>query len=183
MEIATPRLILREFTAGDLPALAALHADPRSLEFYGPQEIGPDFTRGLLDRFLAWSVESPRLNYQLAIARRENPQEAIGDCGVRLQGCEPGVGEFGLELASGYWGGGFASEASHAILRFAFEDLGLREVHGITVTENTRVQRLVTRLGFTRIETRPGPGWMRERGWSHTEWRLAAAGLGENPRP
>lgn len=174
MEIATPRLILREFTARDLPALVALHADPRSREFYGPQETGPGFTRGLLDRFLAWSAESPRLNYQLAIARRESPLEAIGDCGVRLQGCEPGVGEFGLELAPGHWGLGFASEAARAILGFAFDDLALREVRGITVTENTRVQRLVTRLGFTQAETRPGPDWMQARGWSHTEWRLTA---------
>ena len=174
MEIATPRLILREFTAGDLPALVAMEADPLYREFYGPHETGPDFTRGLLDRFLAWSAESPRLDYQLAIARREDPDTAIGTCGVRLQGCEPGIAEFGLGIAAGHWGQGFASEAARAILGFAFDNLGLREVRGITVTENTRVQRLVTKLGFTRVETRPGPDWMQERGWSHTEWRLAA---------
>jgi RimJ/RimL family protein N-acetyltransferase len=44
----------------------------------------------------------------------------------------------------------------------------------MTVTENTRVQRLVERLGFTKAGTRPGPDWMEPRGWSQTEWSLAA---------
>jgi len=172
VEITTPRLLLREFTAADLPALVDLEADPRYREFYGPGETGPDFTRSLLDRFLAWSAESPRLNYQLAVTRREDPTTAIGSCGVRLHGCAPGMAEFGMGIAAQHWGQGLASEAARAMLEFAFRDLGLREVRGITVTQNTRVQHLVTKLGFTRVETRPGPDWMQARGLTHTEWRL-----------
>lgn len=122
-------------------------------------------------------MERPRRNYQLAIVRGD---QVIGSCGIRMEGCEPGIAEyaeFGLELAPEHWGCGLASEAARAMLRFGFRDLGVREVRGETVTENTRVQRLVERLGFTRAGTRPGPEWMRERGWSQTEWQLAAEDL------
>jgi hypothetical protein len=48
MEIATPRLILHDFTAEDLSAFLAYQSDPRHAEFYGPQEIGPEHARSLL---------------------------------------------------------------------------------------------------------------------------------------
>ncbi|HEV2845020.1 MAG TPA: GNAT family N-acetyltransferase, partial [Thermoanaerobaculia bacterium] len=175
------RLLLREFTPGDLPAFLAYQADPRYTEFYGPEDLDPGLAAGLIEKFIAWPGASPRRNYQLAIARRETPADIIGSCGVRLEGCEPGVGEFGLELAADHWGRGFASEAARAILQFAFDDLGVREVLGVTVTQNTRVQRLVARLGFRKVETRPGPPWMRARGWSETVWALSRRFEGIKP--
>lgn len=174
MEIITPKLILREFTLEDIPAFQADYADPRHTEFYGPGDLDPDQALGLIQMFLDWAAASPRRNYQLAIVLREVPAAAIGTCGIRLEGCGAGRAEFGLQLSPEYWGRGFASEAARAILNLAFHDLGVREVHGVTVTENTRVQRLVTRLGFTRMETRPGPAWMQARGWSETVWGLSA---------
>lgn len=174
MEILTPRLLLREFTAEDLPAFVAYQTDPRHTEFYGPEDLDLSLAAGLIKRFIAWAAASPRQNHQLAIAQWENPTQVIGTCGIRLEGCEPGMGEFGLELAAGHWGRGFATEAACAILRFAFDDLGVREVRGVTVTENIRVQRLVAQLGFRKVETRPGPSWMLSRGWSEVVWGLTA---------
>lgn len=174
MEIVTPRLILREFTLEDLPAFLTHQADPRLQEFYGPEDLGADPARDLVERFICWAAESPRRNYQLAIARREDSKELIGTCGVRLEGCEAGMAELGLQVAPGDWGRGFAAEAARAILEFGFRDLGLQEIRGLTVTENVRVQRLVVKLGFNPLETRPGPAWMRDRGWSETVWGTTA---------
>lgn len=170
----TQRLILREFTPEDLPAFLAHQADPRLHEFYGPEDLGADPARGLVETFIRWAAESPRRNYQLAIARREDSKELIGTCGVRLEGCEAGMAEFGLQLAPEHWGRGFATEAARAILDFGFRDLGLEAVHGVTVTENIRVQRLVAKLDFTPLETRPGPAWMSDRSWSETVWGTTA---------
>lgn len=174
MKIVTPRLILRDFRAEDLPAYLAGWEDPRHAEFYGPEEVGPDFARSLFNRFLDWAAERPRRNYQLAIVQKDR---LIGSCGVRMEGCEPGIAEFGLELAPESWGRGLASEAARAMLRFGFRDLGVREVRGETVTENVRVQRLVERLGFTRVGVKAGPDWMQDRGWTQTEWRLTTEEL------
>lgn len=172
MEITTPRLLLRDFTEEDFPALLRYQADPRYSEFHGPEESAPDLAHNLIGMFLAWAAERPRQNYQLAIAQRDHPEEAIGSCGVRLKGCDAGKAELGLELAPEHWGRGFASEAARAILEFGFRDLGVQEIRGVTITENVRVQRLVERLGFTKVETRPGADWMSARGWSETVWGI-----------
>jgi [ribosomal protein S5]-alanine N-acetyltransferase len=171
MELVTKRLLLREFAERDLLALVAYQADPRYVEFW-PEEAPPDQTRHLFDLFRRWADERPRRNYQLAVARLQSPHELIGNCGIRGRGLEDGAAEFGIELAPQWWGHGYATEAARAILGFGFRELGLREVRGLSVTENARVTRMVPRLGFTRLGTRPGPAWMQAQGWSQTEWQL-----------
>ena len=174
MELASERLILREFDHADLPALLAYWADPRYAEFGDPEAAAPVHARRLLELFVRWAQEVPRRNYQFAVVERGGSGEMIGNCGIRQQESGGGVAGFGVELAPSVWGRGLATEAARRLLSLAFGDLGLREIHGISVAENTRVARLVGRLGFTRIASRPGPDWMRSRGWTETEWRLAA---------
>lgn len=175
MELITERLLLRDFTPEDRAALLAYHSDPRYTEFHGPEEGGPEQTLQLLDLFLRWQAERPRRNYQLAIVEPAVSPDLIGNCGVRSEGCGSGTAEFGLELAPWCWGRGIAAEAARAILGFAFRDLELRRIVGISVTRNDRVARLVQKLGFRCAGTRPGPAWMHARGWSQTEWLLTTA--------
>lgn len=74
LEIVTKRLLLREFTEGDLPALVGYYADPRYAEFAGPDEAQPDHARELLRMFTRWAGERPRRNFQLAVAPRREPE-------------------------------------------------------------------------------------------------------------
>jgi len=85
VEIMTERLLLREFTHEDTPAFFAYHADPRSAEFYAPEEVAPDHARELLLVFTRWASEQPRRNYQLALAELREPHELVGCCGLRLE--------------------------------------------------------------------------------------------------
>jgi len=170
MEITTDRLLLREVVEADVAALVAYQTDPRSAEFQA--DAVPDFARKLVGHFRLWAVELPRRNYQLAVALRERPRELIGCCGVRGERLESGSAEFGIELDPRWWGRGVASEASRAILGFGFRELGLEEVRALSVTENSRLSHLVSKLGFSVLDRRPGPDWMAVRGWSQTEWQL-----------
>jgi [ribosomal protein S5]-alanine N-acetyltransferase len=174
VEIITDRLLLREFSDGDLAALSAYQADPRSVEYWS-EDAPPDQSRQLFDMFRRWTAETPRRNYQLAIAQLSRARELIGNCGVRCEGQSDGVAEFGIELAPRWWGHGYAAEAARAIVGFGFRELALREVRAVTVTENARVAKLLAQLGFTALGRRPGPGWMDARGWSETEWQLTRA--------
>lgn len=171
MEITTERLLLREVVESDAAALAAYQADPRSAEFR-PDAV-PDFARKLVGHFRLWAAELPRRNYQLAVALRETPRELIGCCGVRGERLEVGNAEFGIELDPRWWGRGVATEAARAILGFGFRELGLEEVRALSVTENARLTRLVSKLGFAVLNRRPGSDWMAARGLSETEWRLS----------
>jgi ribosomal-protein-alanine N-acetyltransferase len=171
MELPGRRITLREFEAADAPVFEAILDDPRHREHYGPDEGEAGHARRLVECFRAWACESPRRNYQLAVTLHG---ALIGSCGLRGHGRPEGEAEFGLGLAADAWGRGYGTEAARLLLDYGFGALGLREVVGVSVSANERVNRLVARLGFTRAGTRPGPPWMQERGWMYTEWRLEA---------
>ena len=171
MELLGERILLREFRRDDIAALSQYHADARYLEYYGPEVGSRERTERLLDSFLAWTDEQPRRNFQLAIEERASGG-LIGCCGLRTQGMPAGVPEFGVELAPDRWGIGLALEASRLMIDFGFRTL-TSEVRAKAVGENARVDSLLRRLGFSKLGTRGGEAWMKERGWTLADWMLA----------
>lgn len=173
MEIITKRFLIRDFTQADESALLAYRSDPRYWEFCSAEEVSPEYTRKLLDLFMQWATEQPRRNYQFAITKLENKCKLLGCCGLRCEGYNLGQAELGIELAPEYWGRyRYAIEVVGALLEFAFRDLTLQEVRGISIDANARVTKLAQRYGFVVVATRCESEWMRAKGWSQTEWQL-----------
>ena len=104
MEITTNRFLLRDFSPADETAFLAYRRDPRLAEFCSEEEASLESSRALLALFIRWANERPRLNYQLAITKRESPGDLLGCCGLRSEGCDSGVAELGIELAPDCWG-------------------------------------------------------------------------------
>lgn len=165
------RVQLRDFSGADLAAFQAYRADPRYLEYYEPAAAERDRSERLLERFLAWSRERPRRNFQLAVVER-NKEHLIGCCGLRTQGLPVGCAEYGIEISPESWGAGLATEASRLLLEFGFGRLALTEVRCVSVTQNLRLARLAKGLGFAALAARSGEPWMRARGWTLTDWVL-----------
>ncbi|MDR4495535.1 MAG: GNAT family N-acetyltransferase [Nitrospirales bacterium] len=168
----TRRFVLRDLCEEDASAFEAYHADPRSLEFYGPDEIMSGHAQGLLETFAQWAKERPRRNYQLAIIQRRPPQQLIGCCGLRTAGSEGGRAELGIELAPEFWGRyGYAIEVMEALVEFGFRTLQSREIYGDSVSVNHRIASLADSFGAVAV-TRPAPAWMTARGWKPIEWHV-----------
>jgi len=145
--IATPRLRLRAWRDEDLPAFAALNADPRVMEHF-PAALD----RAESDRMAA------RIREHLAargfgLWAVEVPGEAafIGFVGLAVPRFEahfcPCV-EIGWRLAAAHWGRGYATEAASAALDHGFGQLGLAEIVAFTVPANLRSRRVMDRLGM-----------------------------------
>ena len=47
-----------------------------------------------------------------------------------------------------YWGGGFATEVSHAILKYGFNKLELRRIIAIAMKENKASIRVMEKIGM-----------------------------------
>jgi len=172
MEILTNRFLLRDFVDSDIPEFEEYHSDPRSLEFYGDKDRKPDHARELAALFQAWAAEQPRLNYQLAVIQRREPQALIGCCGIRRSGSAPGTAELGIELAPKYWGRyAYALEIMRAMLAFGFNTLELSLIYGRTVSANSRISRLVSAFGAAAAAL-PAVDWMTGKGWTNIEWRI-----------
>ena len=77
----------------------------------------------------------------------------IGNCGIRLE--KPGglAADIGYEIAPGYWGNGYATEAARAMLAFGMESLKLHRVWASCVADNLGSARVLLKLGM-RLEAR-----------------------------
>ena len=65
-----------------------------------------------------------------------------------------GEAELGIAIGdSSRWGEGLGAAAAAAILRYAFEQLGLNQIRASTVETNVRSVGLLEKLGFRRVGT------------------------------
>jgi len=156
--LKTKRLVLRELRVEDEGSLARYQCDRRYLEHY----VEPPDARAIVASSMSWAAQSPRLNYQLAIAWSEQGP-AIGCIGLRCHGQTSGTAEFGCELDPRLWEHGLAHEAASSLLDFGFGNLTLIRVVASTAPDNRRVHGLLTKLGFVP-ENEPDRGlWSRTR--------------------
>jgi RimJ/RimL family protein N-acetyltransferase len=146
--IDTLRLRLRRWRDEDLPAFAAMNADPKVMEFF-PKALDRTESDGLASRiceafarrgFGLWAVEVP------------GGAKFIGFVGLSVPGFSahftPCV-EVGWRLAHEHWGHGYASEAARAAIAFGFERVGLDEIVSFTTAANRRSRAVMERIGMT----------------------------------
>lgn len=150
-ELRTGRLLLRGWEASDLTHFAALNADARVMELLlGP--LSRSESDALAQRMQArfeeqgfgwWVVEAPGRAKFLGM---------VGISAPRFSAPFTPCVEIGWRFAAEHWGQGHATEAARAVLRFGFEDAGLKEIVAFTVPHNRRSRAVMERLGMTRRE-------------------------------
>lgn len=148
MFLYTPRLILRDFVAGDWPAVLAYQRDPRYLRLYEWEDRTEDDVKRFVQMFVDQQRDQPRTRFQLAVTLKADGR-LIGNCGIRLNGVDSHAAEIGYEVAPDEWGRGYATEAARAIVRFGFEELGLHRIGAWTVADNTASIHVLEKLGMT----------------------------------
>lgn len=147
VELATPRLRLRQWQERDKPHFARLNADPEVMRFFPGTQ-----TREQSDRSIAvWAAELDQRGWSNWAVEQVSDGAFIGFVGLtvpkRALPFMPCV-EIGYRLARPYWGRGLATEAGRAVLRFGFEQLALPEVVSFTARLNLPSQAVMRRLGM-----------------------------------
>ena len=142
----TARLTFRSWTDDDADTAFRLWADPEVTAFLG---TGQPWTRQQV---------LERLTAEIACQRQHGVQywpiflkaggEHVGCCGLRPRHPNQGVWELGVHLAPRFWGIGLATEASRAVIEFAFERLGATALFAGHHPNNVSSQRLLRELGF-----------------------------------
>ena len=146
--ITTPRLHLRQWRDEDLPAFAAMNADPIVMEFF-PKRL----ERGESDALASRIREGfARRGFGLWAVEVSGVADFVGFVGLAVPSFEthftPCV-EIGWRLAREHWGRGYATEAARAALAFGFRELGLDEIVSFTAAINVRSRRVMERIGMT----------------------------------
>jgi RimJ/RimL family protein N-acetyltransferase len=147
--IRTHRLVLRPFIRDDLDAVHAYHSDPEVVR-YLYWEVTPDRAaslRALEGKFGHTELTDAGQSLILAI---EHDGVLVGEVVLKWLDRQHMQGEIGFVLNPAYQGNGYATEAAGALLRLAFDGLGLHRVIGRCDARNTGSARVMERLGMRR---------------------------------
>jgi RimJ/RimL family protein N-acetyltransferase len=148
-EIATARLLLRQWRDSDLAPFAALNADPEVMQ-HMPRCLERSESDALVGRYRERIAER---GWDLWALERRDDGGFVGALGLAVATFPapftPCV-EIAWRLARAQWGQGLATEAAGAVLRFGFQTLALEEVLAFTVPENRRSRAVMARLGMHR---------------------------------
>ena len=147
MELETPRLRLRPFTASDHDAIHAVYADPEVMQYVGH---GAHRTTAETARALRGYADALRTRGYGFVAVVERSSGAlIGDAGLHpLGGRGPDI-ELGYTLARAAWGRGYGTEMAGALVAHAFGALGMPRVMAQVEPENERSRHVLEKLGMT----------------------------------
>jgi [ribosomal protein S5]-alanine N-acetyltransferase len=147
----TARLRLRPFADADAEALFALHSSAHVLRYW---DSPPWSEPARAQRFLATCRQMADDGTGARVAMDRVADGAfLGWCG--LTGWNPVYrsASLGYCLGEAAWGQGYATEAAHALLQWAFDSLDLNRVQAETDTRNLASARVLEKIGFVREGT------------------------------
>ena len=149
--LETTRLRLRPFTDADAEALYALHSNAQVLRYW---DSPPWTDRSRAERFIAACREMAEeaTGARLAIDRAADGA-FLGWCSLARWNPDYRSASLGYCLGEAAWGQGYATEAAHALLQWAFDTLDLNRVQAEADTRNAASARVLEKLGFVREGT------------------------------
>ncbi len=160
--IETPRLVIRRFEPGDLPALLAYRNDPDVARYQSWETMSEQEGRSLIAEQRNEEPGAPLSWFQFAFALRSTG-ELIGDAMLHV-GSDPRLAEIGYTLAAAHQKQGYGQEAVRAIIAYAFTTLPLHRIHALLDVRNTPSARLLERVGMRR------EGHFLQNAWYKGEW-------------
>jgi ribosomal-protein-alanine N-acetyltransferase len=147
--LETERLSLGEFTAADETAIHSYGSDSEVTRFtsWGPNT--PEMTHAVLHSWLEDQKNWPRGSIALGVELKSESR-LIGGTGFAQIDNETGTGTFGYVLHKDYWGRGFATEITRAVLQFGFEQLNLHRIVAECFAENRPSFHVLEKSGLRR---------------------------------
>jgi RimJ/RimL family protein N-acetyltransferase len=164
-DIQTERLILRVILPDEIEWLLA--GDAHRLESANGFIYPPDDPNRGID--LGWHLRALRtdpeqLPWRIRLIVERSSNTVIGS--INLKGAPDAEGdvEIGWGLNAEYRSQGYATEAASAVVRWAFQQPGVRSVSATVPDDNDASQRVARRLGLTRTDStrRDRPLWTME---------------------
>ena len=151
----TSRLHLREMTPQDVTALLKHFGNPEVIKYIDMQPIK---TREQADEWLRWmgSYFAAHDGLRWGITLQQD-RTFIGSAGIHNWNREARYAEIGYDIAQPYWGNGYATEVTHAIINFGINHMHLNRIEADIIAGNDASIRVLEKLGFQQ------EGILRER--------------------
>lgn len=142
--IETDRLLLRQFTPGDLDELHLIFSDPDVVKYMKPSvPASRQETECALDSIIRHWDRHGFGRWAVAFKRSGR---LIGYGGLRNL---EGMPELVYLLAKPYWRMGLATEIARACLKWGFEERGFENIIAVTRPEHAVSRRVMEKVGMT----------------------------------
>jgi ribosomal-protein-alanine N-acetyltransferase len=148
--IETERLYLREIIPSDLQSMFEMDADPDVHKFLGRRPVTD------IEQSAAY-IASIREQYvengvaRIAIIEKES-NEFVGWGGLKLikvpTNGHQNYYDLGYRFAKRYWGNGYATESTAAVINYAFDQLKLPVIYAIADVEHAASRKVLEKSGF-----------------------------------
>jgi RimJ/RimL family protein N-acetyltransferase len=137
--LETKRLALRAPRLGDAKTVATLANDRRIAE--NTARIPHPYKLSDAEDFIARAGRPDEAVFLITL----RDKTVIGACGIVLQEAVP---ELGYWLGVAHWGQGYATEALHAVIDYAFTDLAHEALQAGARVTNPASRRVLEKCGF-----------------------------------
>lgn len=146
--VVTARLLLRPLSETDVDALVAYRSIEDVCRFVPFEPMSAEvITNKLREGWSRGTITAEGDGLVLGV-QLVHTRQLIGDVGLFFRSAEHRSGEAGWVFHPGFSGSGYATEAAHALLHLAFDDLGLHRVIARIDARNEASLRLGARLGM-----------------------------------
>jgi ribosomal-protein-alanine N-acetyltransferase len=153
--LKTDRLVIRLFNKDDLDSFHYIVSQEEVVR-YLPETV---MSRREAEEILNWLIECYSRNkpekiikFTVAVVDRKTDQ-VIGWSGFGPVEYDESQMELYYGLSGEYWGKGLATEAAGAVMKFAFEEIGLDRLVALVAPENKASVRVIEKTGMEYRET------------------------------
>ena len=155
-QLTTERLLLREFTLNDAPAVFDILRRPEVNQWLetAPLQSLDEAQARIRSRM---GLFREGMGFRWAITLQEEPERVIGSCGFFSVRRGTQTVECGYELHPDHWGKGIMNEALQAMTAFCFaphNPLPVHRIEALVAPDNAASIRLLEKLAFSCEGTR-----------------------------
>ncbi len=164
--IETERLLLREMAIDDKEDLYELHTDPEVQKWTG--EVVVESMHEIEDAIRSRQKDYEEYGFgRLAVILKETGA-FVGWAGLAYLP-EFDLVDLGYRFKKAFWGKGYATEASKAILDYGFKTLNLDSIVAIAIPENKASIRVMEKVGMVFDKIAPYDDETPEAVWYKAE--------------
>jgi RimJ/RimL family protein N-acetyltransferase len=149
--IETEQLVVRELTKNDFQNWHHILGDQETMQYY-PRAFDMDKTRSWID----WNLDNySRYGFGLWAVILKETNQFIGDCGITMQniyGDGNLLPEVGYHINKLFWCKGYASQATKACLRYAFDNITFDEIFSYQKLINIPSKKVAEKVGMSLRE-------------------------------
>lgn len=147
--LETERLILREIISEDAEAFFLMDSNPEVVKYVGVKPLtdisqSKEVVENIKNQYIEYGVG------RWAVVRKED-DKIIGWSGLKLIkeiNNHQNIHDLGYRFTPEYWGKGYATESSVAVLNYGFNNMKLDKIYAYADVENKASNHVLRKLGF-----------------------------------